>query len=382
MDEQDIFANVVGGLQIEEPAADLAVAVALASGLRDRPLPADLALVGEVGLSGEVRSVGQLEARLNEASRLGFEHVHHPAPAQPFGVPPTGGAADHPGALAARSRARRTGTELIAAQPHESIHYDETVHQHRSRSRSRSSRSKKQQPTLWQQLTRDQKLDILGWVLIVLAVLTILSMLSAQQGVLTQWWIDLLSQLFGWGRYVVPMFLGGFGLWLVLRHFGDKIPTLNPGQVIGLILGFFVILTTLHFAVTRVWPQVDVYALGARGRGRRSDGGLCPGNRHRLAGSRGPDLCTAHRVGGDDHADGQHHTGRGRAADHRLARTAPGRGIGHQGHLTEADAGGAIWRRRTTAIWTRWCWARQPRRRTRPCPRSTARVARAATATS
>jgi DNA repair protein RadA/Sms len=46
--------------------------VALASSVRDRPLPADLALVGEVGLSGEVRSVGQLEARLKEASRLGF----------------------------------------------------------------------------------------------------------------------------------------------------------------------------------------------------------------------------------------------------------------------------------------------------------------------
>jgi len=73
--EQDIFANVVGGLQVDEPAVDLAVAVALASSVRDRPLPADLALVGEVGLSGEVRSVGQLEARLNEASRLGFERT-------------------------------------------------------------------------------------------------------------------------------------------------------------------------------------------------------------------------------------------------------------------------------------------------------------------
>jgi len=70
--EQDIFANVVGGLQVEEPAVDLAVAMALASSVRDRPLPADLALVGEVGLSGEVRSVGLLEARLEEASRLGF----------------------------------------------------------------------------------------------------------------------------------------------------------------------------------------------------------------------------------------------------------------------------------------------------------------------
>ncbi len=70
--EQDIFANVVGGLQVEEPAVDLAVVLALTSSLRDQPMPADLALVGEVGLSGEVRSVGQLEPRLSEAARLGF----------------------------------------------------------------------------------------------------------------------------------------------------------------------------------------------------------------------------------------------------------------------------------------------------------------------
>jgi DNA repair protein RadA/Sms len=73
--EQDIFANVVGGLQVEEPAADLAVALALTSSVRDTPMPADMAFVGEVGLSGEVRSVGQLEARLGEASRLGFRRA-------------------------------------------------------------------------------------------------------------------------------------------------------------------------------------------------------------------------------------------------------------------------------------------------------------------
>jgi len=73
--EQDIFANVVGGLQIEEPAVDLAIAVALASSLKDRPVPADLALVGEVGLSGEVRSVSHLEIRLKEAARLGFRRA-------------------------------------------------------------------------------------------------------------------------------------------------------------------------------------------------------------------------------------------------------------------------------------------------------------------
>jgi len=70
--DQDIFVNVVGGLRVEEPAVDLAVAVAIASSVQDRPVAADLALVGEVGLSGELRSVGQLEARLNEASKLGF----------------------------------------------------------------------------------------------------------------------------------------------------------------------------------------------------------------------------------------------------------------------------------------------------------------------
>jgi DNA repair protein RadA/Sms len=70
--EHDVFASIVGGLQVQEPAVDLAVAMALASSLRNRPMPADLALVGEVGLSGEVRSVGQLEVRLSEAARLGF----------------------------------------------------------------------------------------------------------------------------------------------------------------------------------------------------------------------------------------------------------------------------------------------------------------------
>ena len=70
--DQDVFANVVGGLQIGEPAADLAVAVAIGSSVRERPVAADLVLVGEVGLSGEVRAVGQMEARLREAAKLGF----------------------------------------------------------------------------------------------------------------------------------------------------------------------------------------------------------------------------------------------------------------------------------------------------------------------
>ncbi len=63
------------GYRLPNQLPDLAVAVALASTVRDRPVAADLALVGEVGLSGEVRSVGQLEARIKEAARLGFRKV-------------------------------------------------------------------------------------------------------------------------------------------------------------------------------------------------------------------------------------------------------------------------------------------------------------------
>ena len=72
---QDIYANVVGGLRIVEPAADLAVALAVASSFKDRQVDPGTVAVGEIGLSGELRSVGQLDRRLNEASRLGFTRV-------------------------------------------------------------------------------------------------------------------------------------------------------------------------------------------------------------------------------------------------------------------------------------------------------------------
>jgi DNA repair protein RadA/Sms len=71
--DKDVFVNVVGGLQIDEPAADLAVATAIASGIKDRPVHADMALIGEIGLSGELRTVSQLETRLKEAAKLGFK---------------------------------------------------------------------------------------------------------------------------------------------------------------------------------------------------------------------------------------------------------------------------------------------------------------------
>ena len=70
--DKDVFINVIGGMQIDEPAADLALAVSLASSVKDQPIHADMAFIGEVGLSGELRAVSQIEARLKEAVKLGF----------------------------------------------------------------------------------------------------------------------------------------------------------------------------------------------------------------------------------------------------------------------------------------------------------------------
>jgi DNA repair protein RadA/Sms len=73
MGEQDIFVNVVGGMTVSEPAADLAVAAAITSSYRNLPVRADCVLIGEVGLSGELRAVGQMHSRLREAASLGFK---------------------------------------------------------------------------------------------------------------------------------------------------------------------------------------------------------------------------------------------------------------------------------------------------------------------
>jgi DNA repair protein RadA/Sms len=70
--DKDIYVSVAGGGALPEPAGDLAVAAALVSSLRDRPLPPGTVVLGEVGLAGEVRAVGQLDQRLAEAAQLGF----------------------------------------------------------------------------------------------------------------------------------------------------------------------------------------------------------------------------------------------------------------------------------------------------------------------
>ena len=87
----DAYINVIGGLFLDEPAADLAMTVALASSFRDKPVPGDLAAIGEVGLTGELRSVNALGQRLSEVRRLGFTKCLIPAR--------TGGKLDTPDGL-------------------------------------------------------------------------------------------------------------------------------------------------------------------------------------------------------------------------------------------------------------------------------------------
>jgi DNA repair protein RadA/Sms len=79
--DRDIYLNVAGGLRVTEPAADLAAAAALVSSALDRPLPQDCVVFGEVSLSGDVRAVGRMEARLKEAAKLGFGRALAPSSA-------------------------------------------------------------------------------------------------------------------------------------------------------------------------------------------------------------------------------------------------------------------------------------------------------------
>jgi DNA repair protein RadA/Sms len=79
LSDKDVYVNIAGGLKVTEPAADMAVAVALASSFRNVPVGSELVLAGEVGLSGEVRGVSQMERRAREAQRMGFTRIVAPA---------------------------------------------------------------------------------------------------------------------------------------------------------------------------------------------------------------------------------------------------------------------------------------------------------------
>ncbi|MCX6140697.1 MAG: DNA repair protein RadA [Candidatus Kapabacteria bacterium] len=76
--QSDVFVNVAGGIAVQDPAIDLGVAVAIASSVTDRPIPAGVAFIGELGLTGEVRRVAYLDQRVGEAVRLGLDQIYAP----------------------------------------------------------------------------------------------------------------------------------------------------------------------------------------------------------------------------------------------------------------------------------------------------------------
>jgi len=83
MHDQDVFVNVVGGVQVMEPAADLAILLAAVSSMRDQPVGKDIVVFGEVGLAGEVRPVQRGQERIREAAKLGFKRALVPAANMP-----------------------------------------------------------------------------------------------------------------------------------------------------------------------------------------------------------------------------------------------------------------------------------------------------------
>ena len=75
LNNQDIHLNIVGGFKIKEPAIDLAAALSIYSALKDRAIPKDTVVIGEIGLAGEIRPIFNIEKRVAEAQKLGFKNI-------------------------------------------------------------------------------------------------------------------------------------------------------------------------------------------------------------------------------------------------------------------------------------------------------------------
>src|SRR5690606_22129691 len=87
-------------------------------------------------------------------------------------------------------------------------------------------------------LSLDTRLDIIGVAMIVIALVSVLSFLSQEPGMLTRALLRFLYQGFGWGAYVVPLGVGAIGVWLIWRHFGDQLPPVDPVRIAGAVIAF------------------------------------------------------------------------------------------------------------------------------------------------
>jgi len=138
----------------------------------------------------------------------------------------------------------------------------------RKRSRKRKKKGwRRLLPDFMLKLTLDQWLDLLGYGLLAIAALTLLSFPSANHGKIPGWWLTQLRMAFGWGAYLTPLLGGAVGLWLVLRDFQDRLPHVTPLQVLGTLLGYLALLVTLHLPTAYVSFESDLWAAAEAGLG-------------------------------------------------------------------------------------------------------------------
>ncbi|MGD1994803.1 MAG: DNA translocase FtsK 4TM domain-containing protein [Anaerolineae bacterium] len=149
----------------------------------------------------------------------------------------------------------------------------------RSSRRKKSSRRRRRKPQF--QINWNAVLDILGYLLLIIALFTLLALVSVQRGAILGPWVGFLSRVFGWGVYAMPLLIGGVGFFLAFRRFGDRIPRPQPEQVVGVFMLFASFLITAHFLTSRLiatpsgngggvlgaWMAEDVLVSGLGGPG-------------------------------------------------------------------------------------------------------------------
>ena len=124
-----------------------------------------------------------------------------------------------------------------------------------SKSSSRKPRTTaKKQASLWSQISAERKLDLLGILLALVGLLTLLALFSTTRGAVTGWWVKALTSIAGWGMFVLPIGLIGFGLWLVFRRI-EKFPALSAGRVFGILSLYINLLSWLHLFTGGGWGE-------------------------------------------------------------------------------------------------------------------------------
>ncbi len=121
------------------------------------------------------------------------------------------------------------------------------------------------EPSFWERLSLERKLDFTGIVLAIAGILILLTLIASSRSTLTADLVRFLGQIFGWGIYILPIALFIFGIWLILRR-NERLPALSLERTVGSILLFIWLLTTMHSIIAQP-VMADVAALAGAGGG-------------------------------------------------------------------------------------------------------------------